>query len=124
MGPDTPTSRRAAPLTGRPRTPYDALNVRAPRAERPAVDDRCRDEPRAVEPAEKPAAAVVAVEQDRRVVVGFAVGPAGHVVELGHEMQRAVAQYVQVFDDFSPVDGPHERHVVAGQQAGRQRVAL
>jgi hypothetical protein len=84
----------------------------ASRSERPRIDGDRRDQPRIVQHSREPAAAIVAVEQDRRVVIAFAVGPGAHVVKRGHRMPRAVAQRIQTTDDLAPIDGLHERHFI------------
>ncbi|WP_261316428.1 hypothetical protein [Burkholderia dolosa] len=61
----------------------------------------------------------MAVEQDRRVVIAFAIDSAAHVVKRGHRMPRAVAQRIQTTDDLASIDGLHERHFIEHAHARR-----
>ncbi len=86
-------------------------------AEAARVEDYRADQAALVEQAEEPAAAVEAVEQDRRVMLGLALRPAAHVVELGAQHQLAGLDGIQVFDHFAAVDLPDQGDFVAAQQA-------
>jgi hypothetical protein len=119
---------RAAQAFAQPATAPIATHVQklqlplvASRSERPRIDGDRRDQPRIVQHSREPAAAIVAVEQDRRVVIAFAVGPAAHVVTRGHRMPRAVAQRIQTTDDLAPIDGLHERHFIAHEHEHARR---
>ncbi|MBR8314602.1 hypothetical protein KDW36_15570 [Burkholderia dolosa] len=97
------------------------LPLVASRSERPRIDGDRRDQPRIVQHSREPAAAIMAVEQDRRVVIAFAIGPAAHVVTRRHRMPRAVAQRIQTTDDLAPIDGLHERHFIEHEHEHARR---
>ena len=83
--------------------------------DRQAIDHRCRHQDLTVEDPMQPAATLVTLLQDQRVMLGLALRPPRHHLVLGIADQTAILHPVEAVDDFGAVDPFELRNIVCGK---------